>query len=89
MPCDAPVMIATFCESGIVTPDSSDEVGLVDHAGGLAAADADEDALVQPVELGCGGLDLGRGPEGVLAGVDVLAAGETGEDLGAAVADAS
>ena len=31
---------------------SSDEVGLVDHARRLAAADADEDALVQPVEVG-------------------------------------
>ena len=37
---------------------SSDEVGLVDHAARPAAADADEDALVQPVELGGGGLDL-------------------------------
>jgi hypothetical protein len=27
-----------------------------------------------PVEIGAGGLDLGRGAEGVLAGVDVLAA---------------
>src|SRR5437879_869530 len=87
MPCDAPVMIATFCESGIVRPDSSDEVGFVDHATGLTAADADEDALVDPVELGCRGFDLGRGPEGVFAGVDVLAAPETGEDLGAAVAN--
>ena len=39
--------------------DSSDEVGLVDHACGLAAGDADEDALVQPVEVVGGGLDLG------------------------------
>ena len=35
------------------------------------------------------GLDLGRGAEGVLARVDVLAAAETCEDLGAAVAHAS
>jgi hypothetical protein len=38
---------------------SSDEVGLVDHACGLAAANADEDALVQPVESRSGGFDLG------------------------------
>src|SRR6185503_14392527 len=66
---------------------SSDEVGLVDHACRRAAADPDEDALVQPVELRCGGFDLGRGAEGVLAGVDVLAPGEPGENLGATVAD--
>src|SRR5882724_11324993 len=35
---------------------SSDEVGLVDDAVGLAGADADEDAFVQPVERGCRGL---------------------------------
>src|SRR6202035_4259493 len=61
--------------------------GLVDHAPGVAAADADEDALVDPVELGCRRFDLGRGPEGVFAGVDRLPAPKTGEDLGAAVAD--
>jgi len=38
---------------------SSDEVGLIDHTPGVAAGDADEDALVQPVEIGRGGLDLG------------------------------
>ena len=47
MPCEAPVTIATF---GWSPP--SDEVRLVYDAAGLAAADADEDALVQPVELG-------------------------------------
>jgi hypothetical protein len=41
------------------TGSSSDEVGLVDYGSGLAAADTDEDALVQPVEIGGGGLDLG------------------------------
>jgi hypothetical protein len=38
---------------------SSDEVGLVDHAGCLTAGDTDEDAFVQPVEIGGAGLDLG------------------------------
>src|SRR5262245_32223482 len=68
---------------------SSDEVGLVDHPCGLATGDADEDSLVQPVEVGGGSLDLGRGAEGVFAGVDVLTASETGEYLGAAVAHPS
>src|SRR5262249_54953045 len=67
---------------------SSDEVGLVDDAVGLAGADADEDAFVQPVELWRGGLDLRRGAEGVFARVDVLAARETLEHFGAAVTDA-
>src|SRR4029434_1670419 len=67
-------------------PGSCDEVGVVDHACGVPAGDADEDALVQPVEVGGGRLDLGRGAEGVLAGVDMLTAPETGEDLGAAMA---
>src|SRR4029453_18007278 len=66
-----------------------DEVGLVDHACGLAASDAHEYALVQPVELGRRGLDLGRGAEGVLSGRDVLAAPETGEDLGPAMPNTS
>ena len=79
-------MTATFCSS---PSRSCDEVGLVDHASGLAAADADEDALVQPVERGRGGLDLRRGAERVLACVDVLAAPEASEDLGAAVAHAA
>ena len=43
---------------GQTTP-SCDEVGLVDHACGSPAGDADEDPLVQPVELGGRGLDLG------------------------------
>src|SRR4029450_212764 len=55
----------------------SGEVGLVDDTAGLAAADADEDASVQPVEVGRRGLDSGRRAEGVFGGVDVLAAGET------------
>jgi hypothetical protein len=64
-----PVMIATFCASRIgnlgdrygrpVAPNSSDEIGLVDHASRPATANADEDALVQPVEIGSGSLDLG------------------------------
>src|SRR6266496_2607985 len=68
---------------------SSDQVGLVDDGAGLPGADADEDAFVEPVECGRGGLDLGRGAEGVLARVDVLAAGESGEHVGAAVAHAA
>jgi len=36
----------------------SDDVGLVDHVGGLAAADADEDSFVEPVEPAGGSLDL-------------------------------
>src|SRR6266496_5245993 len=67
---------------------SSDQVGLVDDGAGLAGADADEDAFVQPVERGRGGLDLGRGAEGVFARGDVLAAGETCEYVGAAVTHA-
>ena len=65
---------------------SSDEVRLVSHVGGLAAANADEDALVEPVEVRRGGLDLGGGAKRVLAGGDVLAAAQTGEHLGRAVA---
>jgi hypothetical protein len=42
-----------------VIPDSFDEIGLVDHAIGLTAADADEDTLVQPVECRSRGFDLG------------------------------
>ena len=57
--------------------------------GGLAAGDADEDALVQPVEIGGRGLGLGRGAEGVLACVDVLTTAEAYEDFGAAVAHSS
>src|SRR6266508_180297 len=40
-------------------PDLCDEVGLIDDSSGLAATDADEDALVEPVEIGRAGLDLG------------------------------
>jgi hypothetical protein len=69
-------------------PPSSDEVGLVDDAAGLATTDADEDAFAEPVERGRGGFDLGRGAEDVLARIDVLAAGETGELVGAAVTPA-
>src|SRR5712691_8119650 len=68
---------------------SSDEVGLVDDAVGLAGADADEDAFVQPVERGRGRLDPGRGAERVFGCVDVLAARETCEYFGAAVTDAA
>src|SRR5256714_11400533 len=67
---------------------SADEVRLVDHAPGATAADADEDAFVQPGELAGGGLDLRGGPKGVLARIDVLAAAETFEDLRPAVAHA-
>ena len=52
MPCEAPVMIATFFVPGIFPPASVDEVGLVDDASGLPAADADEDVLVQRSSLG-------------------------------------
>jgi hypothetical protein len=41
------------------TRSSSDEVGLVDYGFGLATADTNEDALVQPFEIEGGGLDLG------------------------------
>lgn len=41
------------------TRSSSDEVGLVDYSSGLPAADTDEDAFVQPLQIGGGGLDLG------------------------------
>jgi hypothetical protein len=68
---------------------SSDEVGLVDKAAGLAAADADEDACVQPVERGRGRLDLGRGAERVFGRVDVLAARETCEYFGTPLTDAA
>src|ERR1700749_2842054 len=64
---------------------SADEVGVVGDAGGPAAGDADEDALVEPVEIGGGRLDPGRGPERVLAGIDVLSAREGREHLRAAV----
>ena len=40
-------------------PSSSDEVGLVDYGSGLAAPDTDEDAFVQPLQIGGRGLDLG------------------------------
>src|SRR3954451_19679405 len=68
---------------------SCDEVSLVDDTSRLAAADTDEDALVQPVEVGGRGLDLGGGAEGVFARVDVVAASEACKYLGAAVAHAS
>src|SRR5258708_40247382 len=68
---------------------SSDEVGLVDDAVGLAGADADEDAFVQPVEPGRGGLDLGRGAEGVLGRVHPLAARGTALAFRARVTDAA
>ena len=38
---------------------SSDEIGLVNHVIGLPAGDTDEDAFVQPLQIGGGGLDLG------------------------------
>jgi hypothetical protein len=68
---------------------SSDEVGLVDHAGGLAAGGADEDALVQPVEIGGCRLDPGRGAKRLLAGVDILTSPEARKHLRAAVTDAA
>src|SRR4029453_15391201 len=68
---------------------SSDEVGLVDDCARLAAADADEDAFVQPVERGRGRLDLGWGAERLFGRVNVLAARETFEHFGAGVTDAA
>src|SRR5215831_4962133 len=47
-------------------PRSSDHAGLVADAAAPAGADADEDAPGQPLERGRGGLDRGRGAEGVL-----------------------
>ncbi len=38
---------------------SSDEIDLVDHAARLTACDTDEDAFIQPVEVGGSGLDFG------------------------------
>src|SRR6266540_3158480 len=64
---------------------SPDEVRLVDHACLQAAADADEDASIQPGELAGRGLDLRGGAKGVLARIDILAAAETFENLRAAV----
>src|SRR5262245_36941115 len=85
---DVAAALATICRMARSRP-SSDQVGLVDDAARLSAADADEDAFVQPVEIWRGGLDLGRGAEGVFARVDVLAARETFEHFGAAVTDAA
>ena len=60
-----------------------DEVRLVDDATRLTPTDGDEHALVQPLELSGSGLDLGGRAKGVLAGVDRLAIGQTGEDVSA------
>src|SRR5579864_4715552 len=68
---------------------SSHQIGLVDDATRLAAADADEDPLVQPVERWCCRFDPCRGPEGVFGRVDVLATAEAGEDLSGAVTNAA
>src|SRR5262245_45440719 len=76
----------SFSSAGGEAGGSSDQVGLVDHACGLAAADGDEYALVQPVKSGRGGLDVRRRAEDVFARIDMLTPGEPGEDLGAAVA---
>jgi hypothetical protein len=67
-------------------PGLSHEVGLVDNPSGLASGNADEHALVEPVEIAARGFDLGGGAEGVLAGVDVLAPPETSEDFGSSMA---
>src|SRR4051812_45763360 len=64
MPCEAPVTIATFMRPGTSRR----------NAARRAAGHADEDTLVQPVELARRGLDLGRGAKDVRARVDVLAA---------------
>src|SRR5579859_1267471 len=80
------VMSATGSLSRTRISGSCDEVRLVCDAGRLASADADEDALVQPVPLRGSCLDLGCGTKGVLAGVDVLTSPEAGQDLRAAVA---
>src|ERR1700680_1355709 len=61
--------------------DYANELGLVDNAPGPRPADADEDPLVHPFELGSGGLDLGCSAERVLGRIDVLAGRETGEDF--------
>src|SRR5208282_3564580 len=53
------------------------------------ARDADEDVLVQPVEIGGRGLDLRCSTEDVFIRTDVLAASETREDLRAPVAHGS
>src|SRR4051794_13289885 len=55
---------------GLPSPGSCDEVGLVGHASRTSAADTDEDAFVQPAEVGGGGLHPRRGTEGVQVGVD-------------------
>ena len=52
----------------------------------LTAADADEDALIQPVEFGGGCLDLGRRPKRVFAGVHVLTSRKPRQDLGTPMA---
>src|SRR4051812_32968897 len=50
-----------------------DEVDVVRDAAGLACAYGDEDAVVEPLQFGGGGLDADGGAERVLGGVDVLA----------------
>ena len=64
---------------------SSDEIDLVNRPSGLTASDTDEYALVQPVEAGGSGLDLGRSAEGVFTCVDVFPAPESLENLRASV----
>jgi len=73
--------------NGVVT--SCDQVRLVDHDARLTAANPDEYAFVEPAELRGRGLDPCGGAEDVLARIDVLAARESLEHLGAAVSDAS
>src|SRR4051794_11601903 len=62
------------------------EVDVVRDAAGPACADGDEDAFVEPRQLGGGGLDAHRGAERVLGGVDVLAGGQAREHVRVAVA---
>jgi hypothetical protein len=47
--------------------------GLVHHAGGLTAANADEHSLVHPIQFGDARLNMGLGAERVPAGVDIFA----------------
>src|SRR3954454_3540532 len=86
MPCEAPVMIAT--SSARKPAPSRDQVGVVDHASLPACAYADEDTLVQPVEVARRSLDLRGRAERVVTRVDLVAACKPREDLRAAVAHA-
>src|SRR3954470_19377434 len=64
-----------------------DEVDVVRDAARLTCAHRDEDAVVEPRQLGVGGLDADRRAERVLGGVDVLAGGQAREHVWFAVAN--